>query len=156
MFTVDRTLQINGDPNEPRLARSQIWRGLVMKAENAVPFVPAISYCQVMERGDGHLIREIVLRGERLRERVTFYPERTVKFDRLSGSAMGTILNEIVEDERDALLVRFTFTLEVEGLAHGSPEEAAYAKMMEDDYMVAVTTTVKTIRRLVKDGSLAA
>lgn len=155
MFTVDRRVRVNDDAGEPALTRAQVWRGLVMKAENAVPFVAAMSVCLVLERDENQLVREVVLRGERLRERVTFYPERMVTFERLSGNAMGTILNEIAEDERGGLCLRFAFTLEVESLAPGSAEEKEFAKAMEADYLTTMSATVKTIRHLVKEGRLA-
>ena len=103
MVTVDKTIPINDDPNEPRLTRSQVWRGLVMKAENPLPFVPVITSCEILERRENQLVREIVDKGDRIRERVTFHPERRAKFERLSGRVMGTILNEILEDERGEL-----------------------------------------------------
>jgi len=152
MFTVDRRVPVNADAGEPTLTRAQVWRGLVMKAENAVPFVPAMTLCEVVERRENQLVREIVLRGQRLTERVTFYPERMVKFERLSGGAMGTILNEIAEDERDGLCLRFTFTLGVESLAPGSAEEKEFAKVMEADYLTTMSATVKIIRHLVREG----
>ncbi len=155
MFTVDGRVRVNDDAGEPMLTRAQVWRGLVMKAENAVPFVPAMSLCEIVERQEHQLVREIVLRGERLRERVTFYPERMVKFERLSGSAMGTILNEIVEDERGRLGLRFSFTLEVKGLPSGSAEEKEFAKAMEENYLTTMSATVSILRRLVKAGGLA-
>jgi hypothetical protein len=36
----------------------RVWRGLVMKAENAVPFVPAMTRCEVVERRENQLVRE--------------------------------------------------------------------------------------------------
>ena len=59
----------------PRLSRSDIWKGLVMKAENALPFVPGMAKCNVVKRMPNGLVRDIVFRGEDARERITFYPE---------------------------------------------------------------------------------
>ncbi len=58
-----------------------------MKAENPLPFVPAITACTVTDRFDGGLVREIVLGGETVREVVTLYPQRRVHFVRTHGSA---------------------------------------------------------------------
>ena len=77
----------------PKLSRSDIWKGLVMKAENALPFVPGMAKCDVIERTANGLVRDIVFRDEDARERVTFYPERKVVFLRLSGNTDGFIVN---------------------------------------------------------------
>jgi hypothetical protein len=156
MIHVDKTVPVNAgrQPDDPALTRSQIWQGLVLKAENALPFVAAMTNCAVLERTKNGLVREIVLRGETMRERITFEPERCVTFDRLSGSAMGTILNEILEDPREGLQLRFTFSLELRGVKAGSAEETAFRQTMEKDYLTAVAATVNAIRRMVKEGRL--
>jgi hypothetical protein len=156
MVRADRTLAVNGDPAAPRLAREHVWRGLVMKAENPLPFVPVISRCTVVGRGPDWLEREIVDNGDPISERVTFYPQRQVKFVRTSGRVLGTILNEIVEDGRGELQLHFTFALEVEGVASGSAEEHAFASNMERGYLMAVNATLKAMRTLVKEGALNA
>src|SRR6202044_1154920 len=98
MVRAVRTIKVNDDPKLPQLTRSLVWRGLVMKAENPLPFVPVITSCKVVERhGDG-LLREIVDRGDPITERVTFHDERMVEFERLSGRVLGTIQNEIIAD----------------------------------------------------------
>jgi hypothetical protein len=50
MVNASRTIKVNDDPRQPPLSRSLVWRGLVMKAENPIPFVPVISSCTVLER----------------------------------------------------------------------------------------------------------
>ena len=156
MFTMTRSIPVNDRSNTelPVLNRHQVWRGLVLKAENALPFVPAMTRCDTFERGDNYLVRDIVFRGEEARERVTFFPEHKVQFDRLSGITHGTILNEIEEDDKGELFLRFTFSLEKDGIPPNSPEEQAYAKQMEGDYLGAVQATLNAIRRWVKEGTL--
>ena len=156
MFSMTRAVPVNDRNNSdlPVLNRSQVWRGLVLKAENALPFVPKMTECNTFERGDNYLVRDIVFRGEPARERVTFYPEQKVIFERLSGDTMGTIQNEIEEDDDKNLSLRFTFSLEKEGLPANSPEEQEYAKMMEGDYLGAVQATLDAIRKWVKEGTL--
>ncbi len=158
MFSVDKTVSVNGciGPGEPPLDRSAVWRGLVMKAEDARPFVPVMEACDVRERGDGWLVREIRIAGETMHERITFHPEHTVEFERLDGIERGTILNEILEDGDGNLSLKFSFTLSREDMEDGSAEEAAYAASMEGTYLKAVQSTLDTIRRLVSDGVLGA
>lgn len=156
MIHVDKTVPVNTgrQPEDPALTRGQIWKGLVLKAENALPFVAAMTHCKVLDRSKNGLVREIVLRGETMKERITFNPEKSVKFERLSGKAMGTILNEILEDPKEGLQLRFTYTLELQGIKAGSAEENTFRQTMEKDYLTAVEATVNAIRRLVKEGRL--
>ena len=82
MVHASRTIKVNDDLREPRLTRSLVWRGLVMKAGNPLPFVPVISSCKVIERRSDGLVREIVDKGDTINEVVTFHPERRVQFER--------------------------------------------------------------------------
>ena len=127
MVQASRTIKVNEDPREARLDRSLVWHGLVMKAENPLPFVPVITSCKVVERRAGGLIREIVDKGDTIREVVTFDPERVVKFERTSGRVLGTILNEIIEDPDGDLALKFTFSLRIENVVAGSAEEKEFA-----------------------------
>jgi hypothetical protein len=155
MVQASRTIKVNEVPREARLDRSLVWRGLVMKAENPLPFVPVISSCKVIERRADGLIREIVDKGDTIREIVTFYPERMVKFERTSGRVLGTILNEIVEDTDGDLALKFTFTLTIENVAAGSAEEKEFAAQMEDGYLMAVRATLKAMRKLAAEKMLS-
>lgn len=147
MFHVERTIPVNPPVSgAPILSRSDVWRGLRLKAESPLDFVAAISRCEVLESGDNYLVREIFLRGEKVREKVSFDPETRVTFERLSGPVLGTIINEIVEDEDGALSLRFSFSLEAAGLRSGSPEEADFARTMKESYLSAVASTLAEIR----------
>lgn len=126
-----------------------------MKAENPLPFVPVITSCRVIERKGDRLTREIVDKGDPITEVVTFHPERMVKFERTSGRVLGTILNEIVEDNGD-LALRFTFTLSVEGMIPDSAEEQEFASQMEQGYLMAVAATLKAMRKLASESALLA
>jgi len=154
MFTLSHTMPVNTE--EPALTRAQIWQGLVLKAENPVPFLEAMSACEVVDRGENWLLRDFTLRGEDMQERVTFEPEERVTFERTRSSAMGTILNEIVTLDDGGMGLRFTFTLDVDGLADGSPEETAFAERMSQSYFQGVGSTLAEIRRQVRSGELDA
>ena len=41
---------------QPKLSRSDIWKGLLMKAENALPFVPGMAKCNVIARTPNGLV----------------------------------------------------------------------------------------------------
>tara|TARA_Y100001934_G_scaffold275378_1_gene369670 strand:+ start:2168 stop:2557 length:390 start_codon:yes stop_codon:yes gene_type:complete len=128
----------------------------VLKAENPVPFLDAISACNVIERGDNWLLRDFTLRGEDMQERVAFEPEERVTFVRTKSTAMGTVMNEVVETNDGEMGLRFTFSLEVEGLEDGSAEEAEFADRMSKSYFQGVESTLAEIRRRVTAGELNA
>ena len=154
MFTLSHTIPVND--TQPRLNRAHIWEGLVLKAENPVPFLEAMSACDVIERGDDWLLRNFTLRGEDMQERVTFEPQERVTFVRTRSSAMGTIMNEIVELDDGEIGLRFTFTFDIDGLEDGSPEEVEFADRMSKSYFQGVGSTLAEIRRRVEAGELDA
>jgi ketosteroid isomerase-like protein len=156
MIEVDRSVAINRDlePGDPVLSAPDIWRGLVMKAEDPVAFVKPITACRILERTEKGLLREIVHRGETMRERVTYDSGRSMTFVRETGTERGTITNQILDDPTDGLVLRFAFKLEVEGIKPGSREEKEFAAGMEKDYLTGVKTTVMQIRKLVREGAL--
>lgn len=123
MYTLSEAVSVNRDrsPEDPELTRSQIWQGLLDKANNALPFVPHMTSCTVLEEYPDGLLRDIVYRGEPAQERITFLPEQQVKFVRTKGATLGTILNDIEDDNGD-LVLRFTFSLQKEGLPAGSDQ----------------------------------
>lgn len=145
MIHVDRSIEINpaGTPLSQRLDRNAVWAGLVRKAENAVPFVEAITACEIVERDATGFTREIVINGETMREHIVFHPEERVAFERLSGSAMGTIDN-IIEERDGQLMLRFVFNLDLIGADEATQQ--GFARIMETSYVAAIATTLQRIR----------
>jgi len=147
MIKVSRRIPVN-EPGQPTLARSDVWQGLVMKADNALPFVPAMTHCKVLNRESQNVfVREIEFRGERCHERVTLTPQQNVKFERLDGSVLGTILNEI-EDDAEGLGLRFSFGLTLAGEADGRLRRNRHGATVEKDYLRAVDATLAAIRKM--------
>jgi hypothetical protein len=155
MIFVSHALPVNV-PDEPRLDRQNVWDGLVLKANNALPFVPSMTYCEVTERhSDTVFDRDIDFRGQRMTERITLEPQHRVTFTRTSGPVLGTIANEI-EDTEDGLALRFSFALVVHGVPGGSAEEKQYAESMTGDYLKAVQATLSAMRRLAAESGVPA
>jgi len=147
MIFVSHALPVNV-PDEPRLTPVNVWDGLVLKANNALPFVPSMTYCEVTQRhSDTVFDRDIDFRGQRFTERITLEAPHRVIFTRIAGPVLGTIANEII-DGNDGLALRFSFALVVMGVAGGSAEEQAYADSMTGDYLKAVAATLNAMRRL--------
>jgi hypothetical protein len=139
---------------QPKLSRSDIWKGLVMKAENALPFVPGMAKCIVVARTSNGLVRDIEFRGEDARERITFYPKNKVVFVRESGNVDGFIVNEVLGGD-DNLRLRFSFALQLVDAPSDSAEEHEFRQIMERDYVKAVDATLAAIRKMVADPQYA-
>jgi len=152
MIFVTHQLPVNV-PGEPHLTQRNVWDGLVLKANNALPFVPSMTYCEVTERhGEVVFDRDIDFRGERFTERITLEHPHRVTFTRIAGPVLGTIVNEI-EGTEDDLRLRFSFALVVAGVPGGSAAEREYADSMTGDYLKAVAATLNAMRRIAEDTS---
>ena len=154
MIFVSHALPVNV-AGEPHLDRAAVWDGLVLKANNALPFVPSMTYCEVTERySDTIFDRDIDFRGERFTERITLERSHRVTFTRIAGPVLGTIANEI-EGLDDDLKLRFSFALVVTGVEGGSAAEQEYAESMTSDYLKAVAATLTAMRRMATDPAAA-
>ncbi|HEX6705813.1 MAG TPA: SRPBCC family protein [Albitalea sp.] len=150
MYQLSRTVPVN-EPGQPVLTRHDVWNGLVMKANNALPYVPQMKKCEVIEHGSGWLLRDILLGDEPLRERVTFEPQERVIFERVSGNEPGRIENSLGEDAQGQLTLTFSFSLTRKGL-EGDPEaEKKHFAPMERMYFNAVASTLAAVRRMVAE-----
>lgn len=156
MFSVDKSVAVNANlkPGDPVLTRDQIWEGLLMKAYDARPFVHLMTKCEVTRTFENGIERDIVFRDMDLTERVIFHPKTKVEFLRTRGIEMGTITNEIIEDETGALRLRFAFSLERADMWSGSAEEQEFAAGYARGYLVSVQKTIDAIRDLVRAGTL--
>ena len=155
MIFVTHDLPVNV-PGESRLGRADVWDGLVLKANNALPFVPSMTFCEVTSRlSDTVFDRDIEFRGERFTERITMEEPHRVTFTRIAGPVLGTIANEI-EGSDDDLRLRFSFALVVTGVEGGSSREQEYADSMTGDYLKAVAATLGAMRRIAADKAVSA
>jgi ketosteroid isomerase-like protein len=150
MYQLSRTVPVN-EPKKSFLSRHDVWTGLLMKANNALPYVPEMKKCEVVEEGNGWLVRDIMLKDVPLREKVTFEPENRVIFERIRGSELGRIENIIGEDEKGNLTLTFAFSLKKDGVPEGSDAEKAHFSPMEGAYLNAVASTLAAVRRTVDE-----
>ena len=151
MYKLSRTILVN-EPSKTTLSRHDVWAGLLMKANNALPYVPIMSKCEVIERGEGWLTRDILLKDVPLREKVSFEPEKRVIFDRIGGDELGRIENIIGEDEKGNLTLTFSFELTKKGIPEGSDAEQKHFARMEGAYFGAVASTLAAVRRTVDEA----
>ena len=150
MYKLSRTIPVN-EPSKSVLTRADVWEGLVMKANNALPYVPAMQKCEVIEKGDGWLIRDILLNGNPLREKVVLEPQKRVIFERIGGNELGRIENLLDQDASGNLTLTFTFGLTKEGVPDGSEAETKHFSPMEGMYLGAVASTLAAVRRMVEE-----
>lgn len=154
MYQLSRTVPVN-EPGKVFLSRHDVWTGLMMKARNALPYVPQMQKCEVVEQGAGWLLRDILFNNVPMRERVSFEPENKVIFDRVNSVEMGRIENVIGEDEKGNLTLTFSFGLTKQGIPEGSDAERAHFAPMEGAYLGAVAATLGAVRRTVTDQGRA-
>jgi len=155
MIFVSHELPAN-EPGEPALSRSDVWAGLVLKANNALPFVPSMTFCEVTDRiSDTIFDRDIDFRGQRMTERITLEAPHRVVFTRIAGPVLGTIANEI-EKDGDDIYLRFSFALVVSGVEGGSAAEKEYAEGMTGDYLKAVAATLAAMRKIKAGDAVSA
>lgn len=151
MFTLSATVPVNPEGATPTLTPQQVWAGLAMKAENALPFVPSMSRCDVVERTDNTILRSITIGPDDFQEFITLHAPVQVQFERVGQG--GFIQNTISESPFGTLLT-FTFGLNFPGTEPGSAEEQARGEGMRQAYIDAVGSTLKRVRELVVAGEL--
>jgi hypothetical protein len=151
MYTLSYAIPINPEGVEPKLTREQVWKGLEIKAENALPFVDGMTQCDLLERKDNTILREVTFRGAQSREFITLFAPIKVQFERQDGT--GWIDNTISESEF-GLLLTFTFGINFPGIAAGTPEEKAQGDNMRGAYVGAVAGTLNRVRQMVAHGEM--
>lgn len=153
MFALSSAVEVNPPDSTVTLSRSQVWQGLVMKAEYAVPFVPGMTECHILERFEGGFMRQIALRGEIIRERITLTPEVEVLFERVQPND-GSWITNVLSDSEKGLLLTFTFAVNFPGAAAGSEEEKRRGEGIKESYTSAVRSTIDEVRRRVQSGEI--
>ncbi len=151
MYALSAAVAINPPGVSPVLTADQVWRGLVMKAENALPFVEAMEACRVVERFDDGFVREIVLRGVPMRERITLAPPVQVHFRRLEAHGYDGWITNVISESDNGLLLVFTFCVGFPDAAPGSVDERRRGDAVKASYVSAITSTLKAVRTLVDE-----
>jgi hypothetical protein len=154
MYTLSVSVDVNPPGVTPRLTQEQVWRGLMMKAENAVLFVPRMQACTVLERWSDGLLREVVNDGNRFKEKISFAPPVEVLFERVGTEDNAGWITNVISESDHGLLLTFTFAVNLPGAAPGTEEERQKGAAMKESYVGAVKATLARVRQLVGEGKL--
>jgi len=147
MITISHTLAVN-DPVGSGLSWHQLWLGLLRKASDPVPFIPAIMRCTVLERYPRGLLREIVVRDRGpLREQVDFEPEKRIVFHQLDDPDLSTIVNEILSGEPGGLALNLAITLSPHGIEQAT-QEPGFLKGLDDYFLGTLHAIISALRGL--------
>lgn len=151
------TVPVN-TPGQKPLTRSQAWEGLVQKARDARLFFPPneCTRSEIVEESASHLVREATILGDELTEIITFEGDTKITFFQAISPREGAIINELLEDERGELQLRFYCYLGLRGKVPNGPEEQAAQAWMDSEkgFKAAIQSTLKRTRELVAEGSI--
>ena len=151
----EHLVQIN-DPLMPLLdplTRTQVWRGLVRRAEDPVPFVLGLDACEILERGENFLRRALHFGSIVLIDSVRFEPETRVRYaSDLAGPHAGSTLTVTIEEPGPyVMFVRFDYeTLQTAADA----DDARYDGARRNAYREADIDTIRKIREYAANGAL--
>jgi hypothetical protein len=153
-LTLEHLVRINdsGDPRVTPIARAQLWRGLLLRAEFPRTFLPWMDACTVTHRPDGSLHRELRFGSRVIRDRVVFETGEAVHVEVLDGAGEGRFLQSmrIEEPVPGELFLRFSY--EALSAEHHAGCDAADA--LREAYRQTDLDTVFRLRQLAATGVL--
>ncbi|WP_420474376.1 SRPBCC family protein [Noviherbaspirillum sp. ST9] len=152
----EHLIEIN-DPLNPlidRLSREQLWRGLVLRAETPMDFVPHLDNCSILERDEQTMTRELRYGDLVVRDKVTLEPLKKVTYHvpLQKGIPESRLTMTIEEPEPDILFVRFVYD---DGASEEQDTaEAFYNDFRKSAYKESDIDTIRTIREMAEAGRL--
>ncbi len=149
-------VEIN-DPLNPlidTLTRDQLWRGLVLRAEQPGKFVPWLDGCDIVERSPTAISRRSRYGEVVISDAVRFTPLQSIHYQvPAQADIPASDLYVTIEEPQPGLLfVRFEYddgTVETEDSA-----EAFYNQFRKSAYQEADIDTIRVIRELASLGQL--
>jgi hypothetical protein len=154
----EHLIQIN-DPLNPlvdTLTREQLWRGLVLRAENPTMFVPHLDECTIGERSSGSFQRRLRYGDLVIDDVVHLTPLKEVRYEVPAQGeiAASTLVMKIEAPGEAVLLLRFCYD-DGQG-EHSDPANAMYDDFKRSAYQEADIDTVRILRQLAGEGKLDA
>ncbi len=152
----EHLIQIN-DPLNPLLTpvtRNQLWRGLVERAEDPVPFTEGLDACRHVNRDGQILERELCFGSTLIRDRVVFVVAEAIHFlvEESDSFAASSLEIRIEEPAAEQLYLRFTYQSAQQKTPEAGQEEVE--EFVRQAYYKADLDTVSRIRKLAEQGLL--
>lgn len=149
-------VEIN-DPLNPLidpLTRDQLWRGLVLRAEQSKMFVPYLDECNIVGRSETSITRDLRYGELHIRDNVTFLPQQQVRYQvpPQKDIPASSLCMTIEEPQPGALFVRFEYD-DSTGDAEGTPD-AYYNEFRRSAYQESDIDTIRIIRQMAEAGRL--
>lgn len=149
-------IQIN-DPLHPLvepLTRAQLWRGLVLRAEQPGLFMAHLDDCTIFDKTADSLSRTLRYGTLTISDTVTFLPLLQVHYQVPAQGEIGasSMRMRIEEPEPEALFVRFEY--DTDQAEDPAGEEAFYNEFRRSAYQEADIDTIALIREMVVAGTL--
>lgn len=146
-------IEIN-DPLNPLLdpiTREQLWRGLVLRAEEPGLFMPHLDECTISARTGASMQRELRYGSIVIRDNVHFVPQQQVQYrvPAQTDIAASSLDMTIEEPQAGLLYVRFAYD---DGGANDDEAEAMYNDFRRSAYKEADIDTISLIREMATAG----
>ena len=154
----EHLIEIN-DPLNPladTMTREQLWRGLVLRAEDPKMFMPHLDECTLGERESGRFTRRLRYGELVIDDVVHLTPLQEVRYDvPAQGEIAASRLTMTIEAPSEGVMwVRFLYD---DGNASAGDEMSKmYEEFKKSAYQEADIDTIKIVRQLASDGKLDA
>lgn len=152
----EHLIEIN-DPLNPlidTISREQLWRGLVLRAESPMMFMPHLDECTIGEREAGSFTRRLRFGELVIRDRVLLTPLQEVRVEvPAQGEIAASVLTMTIEAPTEGVLfVRFRYD---DGLGEARDEvNKMYDEFKKSAYQEADLDTIRIVRQLAAEGKL--
>jgi Domain of unknown function (DUF1857) len=148
----EHLVQIN-DPLNPfvdTMTRDQLWEGLVLRAEQPQLFVLGLDTCTILSRTDSMLERELHYGQVTVRDRVTFSPNDSVRYDILATETHvgGSLTMTIEQPDELQLFLRFEYSTTLP--VSDDKDARQTQEIVKSAYRESDIDTVRLIRQYVQ------
>lgn len=142
-----------GNPVIPMLTREEVWFGLLCRAEDPRAFLPGLERCEIIDRQECTLVRDLHFGALVVRDRVILEPMTSIRFEaERTDQHDGGLLTITIEEPRPReLTLRFFYeTTHCEK----DEDEAAYHEFIKSAYHESDIDTVRVIRMIAESGRI--
>jgi hypothetical protein len=152
-------IEIN-DPLNPLidpLTSEQLWRGLVMRAEQPMLFVEHLDECRLLEKSMESVTRELRYGKVVIRDIVSYLPQLQVRYQvPPQQDIVGSRLTMTIEQPQpEVLFVRFSYADEAAAAEDDADsDQEMYDEFRRSAYLQSDIDTIRVIRELAEAGTL--